>query len=154
MVFEPYQKTIMKASVIVLCLLCVEIVSAQKIKPCCEWLTDFVQVEPKVDNGIHIDKYVVQKLQGDTSIKEMATCMVGVKIYANCKGEFSYEKQDYSNNAMLNAQCKVLLKKTENILNSIKALLPATIGGKAKDFAFKLVVRVKPNGEPIAEILY
>ena len=143
----------MKALAIIL-MLCFEIASAQKIKPCDEWLTDFVQVEPKADNGVHIDKYIVQKLLGDTTIKGMATCMVGVKIYANCKGEFSYEKQNYRNNPALNTQCKLLLKKTENILNSLKTLQPATIGGKEKDFAFKLVIRVKRNGEPVAEVLY
>ena len=154
MVFEQYQKTIMKTSLIVFSLLCFQIISAQKTNACDAWLTDFVQVEPKVGDGEHIDKYVVQKLLGDSSLKEMATCMVGVKIYANCKGEFSYEKQNYRNNPALNAQCKLLLKKTEHILNGIKVLVPATIAGKEKDFAFKVVVRVKRNGDPVAEVLF
>ena len=128
--------------------------SAQKIKPCEEWQTDFIQVEPKITDGERIDKYVQQKLMGDTSLREMATCMVGLRIYANCNGEFSYERQTYRNNPALNRQCKLLLKKTESILNNVTTLAPATIAGKQKDFAFKLVVRIKKDGEPVAEVLY
>ena len=89
---------------------------AQKIKPCDDWQTDFIQVEPKTDNGLAIDKYVEQQLLKDTSLRTMATCMVGIKVYANCNGEFSYEPQTYRNNASLSKQCNALLKKTEHAI--------------------------------------
>jgi len=130
------------------------VAAAQKTKPCTEWQTDFVQIEPKSTDGTHINKYVASKLAGDTSLKSMATCMVGVKIFANCNGEFDYVKMDYPNNPALKKQCALLLKKTETIINGLKTLAPAKIGGQAKDFAFKLVVKVKRNGEPVAELLY
>jgi hypothetical protein len=141
-------------TLLVICLLLISFSSSpQKTEPCNAWLTDFIQVEPKVSDGTPIDKYVIGKLLGDTSLKAMATCMVGLRIYVNCNGAFSYDKQDYRNNSLLAPQCSALLRKTEHIINGIK-LLPGTIGGDKKDFAFKLVVRVKHDGKPVAEILY
>jgi hypothetical protein len=130
------------------------VVSAQNIKPCDAWLTDFVQVAPKVSDGTPINKYVLSKLLEDTSLKSMATCMVGLRLYTNCNGELSFEKQDYSNNPLLTSQCKALLRKTEAIMKGIKQLAPARIGKDNKDFICKLVVHVKRNGQPTAEILY
>ena len=129
-------------------------VYSQKIKPCDSWLTDFIQVEPKMDDGTPIEKYVVQKLTEDASVRNMATCMVGLQIYSNCHGELSYEKQDYANNPFLETKCIALLQKTEAILKSVNRLSPGTLGHQPKDFIFKLVVQVKHNGKPIAEILY
>jgi hypothetical protein len=127
---------------------------AQKIKPCDTWLTDFIQIEPKTSEGTPIDKYVIGKLIDDTALKNMATCMVGLRIYSNCNGELSYEKQDYSNNPLLASQCKTLLRKTEAIMKGIKEFAPGRMGKQNKDFIFKLVVRVKRNGKPVAEVLY
>jgi hypothetical protein len=127
---------------------------AQQIKPCDNWLTDFIQVQPKVSDGTPINKYVVEKLMNDTSLKNMATCMVGLRIYTNCNGELSYVEQDYRNNPLLKSQCNALLQKTEFIINGINHFSPGTIGHQPKDFIFKLVVKVKGNGKPVAEILY
>jgi hypothetical protein len=127
---------------------------AQKIKPCDAWLTDFIQVEPKIIDGTPINKYVVGKLMNDTSLKSMATCMVGLRLYTNCNGELSYEKQDYPNNPLLAPQCKALLRKTESILKGLNQLAPARIGKENKDFICKLVVHIKHNGQPVAEVLY
>jgi hypothetical protein len=139
----------------IICLLVLSCtVSGQKIKPCDTWLTDFIQVTPKISDGAPIDKYVVSKLIGDTSLKSMATCMIGFRLYINCNGELSYEKQDYANNPLLASQCKALLHKTETIVKGIKQLAPGKIGKENKDFICKLVVRVKKNGNPVAEILY
>ena len=139
----------------IICLLVLSYgVSAQKIKPCDTWLTDFIQVDPKINDGTPINKYVAGKLMNDTSLKSMATCMVGFRLYINCNGELSYEKQDYRNNPLLTSECKALLRKTEAIVKGINQLTPARIGKENKDFICKLVVRIKHNGQPSAEILY
>ena len=127
---------------------------AQNIKPCDDWLTDFIQVEPKMNDGAAIDKYITAKLLDDASLKSKATCMIGLKVYVNCNGEFSYEAQPYRNKPALAVQCENLLEQTERILDGAKTLLPGKIAGEKKDFAFKLVVKVKPNGQPIAELVY
>jgi hypothetical protein len=127
---------------------------AQKIKPCDNWLTDFIQVEPKISDGTPIDKYVIQKLMGESSLKSMTSCMIGLKIYVNCNGQLSYEEQDYRNNPLLKSECAALLQKTETIINGINHFSPGAIGHQPKDFTFKLVVKVKGNGKPVAEILY
>jgi hypothetical protein len=144
----------MKTVLLIFALASCFIASAQKIKPCESWLSGFAQTEPKTVDGIAINKYVAGKLSGDTSLRPFATCMVGLIVYANCKGELSYEKQDYRNNPSLASQCATLLKKTEQIINGLKTVKPATVGGSEKDLIFKLVVKVKHNGKPVAEILY
>jgi len=126
---------------------------SQSTKPCDKWLTDFIQVNPKMNDGGRIDKYVESELQGHTSLKN-ATCMVGIQVSVNCLGEFSYQQMDYPNNKSLKAECAELLKTTEAIMNGIKNLSPGTIEGKKQDFIFKLVVKVKNNGKPVTEILY
>ena len=128
--------------------------SAQSVKPCEDWVTDFIQVNPKMNDGSAIDKYVTTKLLDDASLKSKATCMIGLKIYVNCRGEYSYEKQPYRNNPALTAQCDNLLQQTESILNGVKTFLPGKIAGENKDFTFKIVVKVKHNGQPTAELLY
>jgi hypothetical protein len=118
-------------------------VQAQKIKPCDNWLTDFIQTEPKISDGTPINKYVAQKLMDEPQLKSMISCMVGLRIYVNCNGELSYDEQFYRNNPLMKAQCDALLQKTESILNGISHFSPGTIGHQPKDFIFKLVVKVK-----------
>jgi hypothetical protein len=127
---------------------------AQKVKPCDKWNMDYIQVDPKISNGSPIDKYVLAKLQEDTSLKAMATCMAGLRIYANCNGEFSFEKQAYINDERLARQCIILQHKIKTIMNGVKSLTQGRKSGKSKDLIFKLVVRIKRNGKPVAEILY
>lgn len=128
--------------------------SAQKIKPCETWLTGYVDVDPKMSDGSSITKYVVGKLQADTSLKSKASCDVGLMMYVNCHGEFSYERMEYSNNPLIAAKCSELLQSLEGILKGITILSPGKIGVEKKDFIFTLVVKIKHNGKPEAEILY
>ena len=127
---------------------------SQLVTPCETWLTDFIQVDPKMDDGNSIAKYITAHLHSDTSMLSSATCMVGLRVSVNCKGEFSYEKQDYRNKSSLSSQCANLLQRTENIMGGIKTLLPGTIHCEKKDFVFKVVVKVKHNGDAVAEVLY
>ena len=131
-----------------------EIVQSQIVKPCDSWETGFLQTDPKMEDGSSIAEYIATRLQADTALLRASTCMVGLSISLNCKGEFSYEKQDYKNKTSLSAQCAELLQKTENIVDAIKTLKPGKIGNQNKDFVFKLVVKVKNNGIAAAEILY
>ena len=107
-----------------------------------------------MNDGSAIDKYITTKLLDDVSLKSKATCMVGLMVYVNCQGEFSYVEQPYRNNPALAAQCDNLLEQTESILNGVKTFLPGKIAGEKKDFTFKIVVKVKHNGQPTAELLY
>ena len=75
-------------------------------------------------------------------------------VYVNCLGEFSFDEMTYRNNALLQTQCNELLKATEVIMSGIKTLSPGTIRCEKKDFTFKLVVRIKHNGDAVAEVLY
>ena len=147
-------KTIKAFPVTCMLLLITAMAPAQNVKPCDEWLTGFIQVSPKMSDGSGIDKYVATQLQSETLLKNSATCMVGLLVHVNCRGEFSYEKMSYSNNSSLHAQCDDLLKATETIMKGIKTLSPGTIDGNKKDFTFKLLVRVKRNGKPVTEVLY
>jgi hypothetical protein len=145
----------MKTYVFLICIILFSLKSgAQTIAPCEKWITDFVRVEPKLSNGNDIDKYVLSKLEGDTSLKRMAGCMVGLRIYSNCNGELSFEKQPYINDEQLTSQCLILQHKLERIMKEVKSLNPARTAGKNRDFIFKLVVKIKRNGKPVTEILY
>ena len=143
-------------TLLVICMLWLQaaVVHAQKVKPCDNWLTDFIQVEPKVSDGTPIDKYIAQKLMDEATLKSMVNCMVGLQIYVNCNGELSYEEQNYRNDLALKSQCTALLQKTEAIINGVNHFSPGSTGHQPKDFIFKLVVKVKGNGKPVAEILY
>jgi hypothetical protein len=129
-------------------------VSAQAVKPCDTWLTDFITVAPKMSDGGKIETYVARKLQSDTSLKYAANCMVGLRILVNCNGKFSYDTMQYRNSASSAIQCSNLLKTTEEIMAGIKEFSPGTIDKQKKDFVFKLVVRVTHGGIAKAEILY
>ena len=146
----------MKMLLIIICAFGLQagFIQAQKVKPCDNWLSDYIQVEPKVADGTPIDKYLVQKLTDESSLKEMVTCMVGLRVYVNCNGELSYEEQTYRNKPSMKLQCAALLQKTKAIINGINHFSPGTIAHQPKDFIFKLVVMVKGNGKPVAEILY
>ena len=128
--------------------------AAGKINPCDKWTVDFIQVDPRVNDGTSIDKYVQSKLQDDTSLQGMINCMVGLRIYSNCNGEFSFENQPYLNDDRSAKECKILQQKIVTIMKGIKNLKPGRTARKDQDFIFKLVVRVKRNGKPSAEILY
>jgi len=128
--------------------------SAQTIKPCDKWLTGYIEVVPKMLDGMRIDNYVTGKLQSDTSLKAEEDCLVGVEMWVNCKGEFSFVRMQNRNKTSMTTKCATLQKELEKIIRQIKSFAPGSIGTEKKDLNFKVVVKIKENGKPVAELLF
>ena len=144
----------MKTLLLNCCLLILLGASAQDIKPCTAWETGFAQQEPKMIDGTKLEKYILDKLTAEVVLKDKTKGELGLYMYVNCKGEFSYSAMKYPMNTLSDDDYRYLLKKTEDLMHGIKLLEPAKVSGKPQDMIVKLIVKVDKKGRLCSELIY